>query len=306
MPELTTTESVLAALAAAVVLAALHLLAPRIRKLPLVPANATGSFAGGLAVAYVFLHLLPELSEGNKAVGDALQDVVTITPLLDLGIFLVALAGFLLFYGLERLAQRSAPTGADDDHARGHTGGTRPGSTGTSRSTAPQDTEPARASVATVNRDNPDSSADPETSTGSPSVFRLHLASFFLYNALITYTMALRFRTGVVFAVLFTVAMGLHFVLTDRGLEGHYGSRFGTPARALLAAGLLAGWALAAVFAPTSTLVISLLTAFLGGSILLNVFKEEIPSNRGSSFGWFVTGLVGYAALLAITTYFAE
>ncbi len=109
-----------------------------------------------------------------------------------------------------------------------------------------------------------------------------------------------------VFALLFTVAMGLHFVLTDRGLEEHYGTRFSTSARALLAGGLLAGWALAAVFAPTSSLLVSLLTAFLGGSILLNVFKEEIPSNRGSSFGWFTTGLVGYAALLAITTYFAE
>ena len=31
--------------------------------------------------------------------------------------------------------------------------------------------------------------------------------------------MPLRLRTGVGFAILFTVAMGLHFVLTDRGLE---------------------------------------------------------------------------------------
>jgi hypothetical protein len=80
-------------------LAGLRLSAPAIRRLPLVPEAATGSFAGGLAVSYVFLHLLPELAEGN---------------------------------------------------------------------------------------------------------------------GLITYTMVLRLRTGIAFALLFTVAMGLHFVRTDR------------------------------------------------------------------------------------------
>lgn len=41
--------------------------------------------------------------------------------------------------------------------------------------------------------------------------------------------MALRLRTGVVFAGLFAAAMALHFVLTDRGLEEHYGDRFDNP-----------------------------------------------------------------------------
>lgn len=286
---LDTSSSVLAALAAAVVLAVLHLLAPHIRRLPLVPERATGSFAGGLAVAYVFLHLLPELSEGNDSVGEALDNVVTITPLLDLGIFLVALAGFLLFYGLERLAQRSEPLGD------------RSGTTALA---------PAQLATAggrerpAADREGPTAS-EPRASS-SPLAFRLHIGSFFVYNALITYTMPLRFRTGIVFAVLFTIAMGLHFVLTDRGLEEHYGSRFTGRARGLLAAALLVGWVAAAALAPTSALLVSLLTAFLGGSILLNVFKEELPSSRGSSFGWFTTGLVGYAALLAATTFFAE
>jgi MFS family permease len=127
-----------------------------------------------------------------------------------------------------------------------------------------------------------------------------------VYNALITYTMALRLRTGVMFALLFTVAMGLHFVLTDRGLREHYPRRFDARGRAALAAALLIGWALSALLAPTSTVLVALLTALLGGSILLNVFKEEIPSNRSSSFGWFLTGLTVYAGLLALVTALAE
>lgn len=259
--ELSTTSSVWIAAALTVVLAGLHLAAPHIRKLPFVPERYMGSFAGGLAVAYVFLHLLPEIAAGNEAIGEALSDVLDPTPLLELAIFLVALAGFTAFYGLERLAVAygSRDQDAGSHHGRGGTG-------------------------------------------GSAGVYWLHLASFMVYNVLITYTMVLRVRTGLLFAVLFTVAMGLHFVLTDRGLTEHYPHRFATNGRILLAGALVAGWVLAAVFAPTSTLLVALMTALLGGSVLLNVFKEEIPTNRGSSFAWFTIGLVLYSVLLAVIT----
>lgn len=62
--------------------------------------------------------------------------------------------------------------------------------------------------------------------------------------------MPLRLRTGVAFALLFAVAMALHFVLTDRGLEEHYPRQFGTRSRLLLALALLGGCAAAALFAP--------------------------------------------------------
>jgi hypothetical protein len=96
------------------------------------------------------------------------------------------------------------------------------------------------------------------------------------------------------------------FVLTDRGLVAHYPRRFTHRGRFLLALALLVGWVAWALFAPVSTLPVSLLTAVLGGSILLNVFKEELPSERESSFAWFASGLALYAALLALTTAFSE
>lgn len=243
-----TSEAVLLALLSALVLAGLHLAAPRIRKLPLVPEHVTASFAGGVAVSYVFLHLLPELSEGSSRVREVLGDESERTPLLGLEIFAVALVGFLLFYGLERVAERSR-------------------------------------------------------TRGDGRVFALHLSSYFVYNAVIGYTLPLSWRTSVPFAVLFSVAMGLHFVLTDRGLQEHYGSRFDRRRpRLVLASALLLGWAGAALASPTSGLVVSVLLAFLAGSVLLNVFKEEIPSSRRSHFGWFTAGLVLYAGLLALAT----
>ncbi|MEX2291558.1 MAG: hypothetical protein WD794_14700 [Mycobacteriales bacterium] len=237
-----------AALLAAALLSVLHLAAPRIRRLPLVPEHVTASFAGGVAVAYVFLHLLPELSEGNARVREVLDEQGGQTPLLGLEVFAVALLGFLVFYGLQRLAESRRPES-----------------------------------------DGP--------------VFAVHLGSYALYNAILGYTLPLTWRTSVAFAGLFTLAMGLHFVLTDRGLEEHYGRRFDRwPPRIVLAGAVLAGCALAAVLAPTSTTLVSVLVAFLAGSVLLNVFKEEIPSARRSHFGWFATGLVLYAVLLAAVT----
>jgi hypothetical protein len=247
-----TTQGIIGSLIVAVFLAGLHLAAPKIRKLPFVPETATGSFAGGLAVAYVFLHLLPEIATGNEAIGEALSDVIEPTPLFDLAIFLVALIGFTIFYGLERISSRHSETGSQTRR------------------------------------------------TGA--AYWLHLGSFMVYNVLITYTMALRLETGLLFAILFAIAMGLHFVLTDRNLNEHYPRRFSRTGNILLAGSLLLGWALSALFAPTSTVLVAVLTALLGGSILFNVFKEEIPSGKASSFGWFLTGMAIYAALLAAIT----
>lgn len=281
--DLTETQSVLGALVVAAGLAVLHLAAPKIRRLPGVPETATGSFAGGLAVAYVFLHLLPELAEGNESVGKALENLLRPTPLTDLGIFVVALAGFTAFYGLERLANRQEALTKSRD---------------LELAPAERGTPPALPGLRAVEAD----SAGARTGEPARGVYVLHLSSFLVYNALITYTMPLRLRTGVAFAVLFAVAMGLHFVLTDRSLEEHYPTQFDRKGRLALAAALVVGWVIAAVAAPSSALLVALLTALLGGSILLNVFKEEVPSDRRSSFLWFLAGLVLYSGLLAVIT----
>ena len=68
----------------------------------------------------------------------------------------------------------------------------------------------------------------------------------------------------------------------------------------------LAGWGLDALFAPTSTVTVALLTALLGGSILLNVFKDELPASGRSSYRWFLAGLSLYAVLLTLVTALGE
>lgn len=70
----------------ALVVVFVHLASPQLARLIRNKGNYA-SFSGGLAVAYVFLHLLPELDEGHEFLGER--------------IYFVALLGFTFLYGFE-------------------------------------------------------------------------------------------------------------------------------------------------------------------------------------------------------------
>lgn len=88
------------ALAAAV--AATPFLAQRLRGLSYAPRHAWLSFAGGVPLAFVFLELLPALAEGAEEATE--RGLAHDLP------YLVALAGFALFYGMERAARKVPDT----------------------------------------------------------------------------------------------------------------------------------------------------------------------------------------------------
>lgn len=90
--------------AIAAVFALIHVTARRLEFLSGTPRSIWLSLGGGVSVAYVFLHLLPELHESQHALREGAG--------LRLGssqveIYLVTLAGLVVFYGLERLAAAS-------------------------------------------------------------------------------------------------------------------------------------------------------------------------------------------------------
>ena len=69
--------------------------------------------------------------------------------------------------------------------------------------------------------------------------------------------------------------------------------------RWILAAATLVGWAVGAT-TKLSELGVSAVTAFIAGAIILNVLKEELPSERNSRFGAFLLGSLGYSGLLLL------
>ncbi|WP_412068734.1 hypothetical protein [Rubrivirga sp. IMCC43871] len=229
-------------------LALVHLLAGRLRFLEATPRSRTLSAAGGISVAYVFAHLLPEVAAGQEALAEAgLRGGV----LDGSHAWLLALAGLVVFYGLEQLAQRS--------RERSSEGGDR--------------TE--------------------------AEVFWVHMGSYGLYNVLVGYLLAADpLDAALVSRLTFAAAMALHFLVNDVGLRDHHKARYTAVGRYVLATAVVGGAGLGLAGQVPESLIAGLV-AFLAGSVVLNVLKEELPDERESRFWPFAAGAFGFAALLA-------
>ncbi|MDP8942924.1 MAG: hypothetical protein M3N16_02210 [Actinomycetota bacterium] len=243
-----------AALLAALALASVHLVSPRLRFLELIPRSRWLSAAGGVSVAYVFVHLLPELAAGQRAVegeGGEARALDGLLPFLEDHVYLLALVGLAVFYGVEK---RSVT-------ARRH----RRGSTGEDRTT--------------------------------DDAFWLSMASFAVYNAMIGYLLLREELEPLGALALYTVALGVHFVVNDFALREHHKHAYDRVGRWLIAAAVLVGWVLG-VTAEISERALALVLAFIAGGVVLNVLKEELPGERQAQFWPFFLGAALYAALL--------
>ncbi len=105
----------IASLLAAVGLAIAHLLSGRLSFLDVRPRSRWLSAAGGISVAYVFVHTLPDLAEEQETLREAAGEALAF---VESHAYLVALLGLAVFYGLERAAKasrgRRRRTGGED------------------------------------------------------------------------------------------------------------------------------------------------------------------------------------------------
>ena len=92
------------AVVSAAVLAAVLVVAPKIDALRGVPRSRWLSFAGGVAVTYVFLKLLPELTKAQREI---MHHHPSAAWLREHMLFVVALVGATLLFGIERAAKRT-------------------------------------------------------------------------------------------------------------------------------------------------------------------------------------------------------
>lgn len=239
-------------LALAAALGGVHLVAGKLRFLDRIPRSRWLSFGSGISVAYVFVHLLPELAAGQEVFEEADAPLLVA---IESHVWLMALIGLAVFYGLERAAK----------HSR---------------------------------RQNPGApDEDEDENRSGRKVFWLHIGSFAIYNVLIGYLLLHRPDMGMSGLLLFWFAMLLHFMVNDEGLRDQYRGAYASTGRWILALAVLGGWLVGLAFDVGEAAVVALL-AFLGGGVVLNVMKEELPEDRRSSFASFAAGAAGYAALL--------
>lgn len=154
-----------------------------------------------------------------------------------------------------------------------------------------------RAAVTSKHRRSGPDGAGEEDPT-SPRAFWLSVVSFAVYNAIIGYLLVRRAeQDSVVELVLFTAAIGFHFIINDLGLRDRHRGRYDRTGRPLLVLAILFGW-LVGLVAELSDAAIGLAVAFLAGGIILNVMKEEVPKERQSRFLPFASGAAAYTVLL--------
>jgi hypothetical protein len=232
--------------AASLVLAAAHVGAGRVHAARWLSRRQWLSLAGGVSVAYVFVHLFPELRHGSEALREL--DVLG-SVFLGRHVFFPVFVGFVTFYGLERLASRS--NGSDDDSG----------------------------------------------SSTSNGVFWLHVGSFAVYNLIIGYT--LHHQKPFETLALFTLALGVHFVVTDDHLREHHRERYRTVGQWAVSAAVVGGTLVSLVVTIPSA-IYEVTLAFLAGGIVLNVMTQELPDRSESGFPSFLAGAAGYTALLAV------
>lgn len=87
----------------AIAFALVHLYGYRLKFLDITPRSSWLSLSSGISVAYVFIHVLPEL---NNAQED-FQAHTAILNFFEHHVYLAAMVGMVTFYGLERLAKES-------------------------------------------------------------------------------------------------------------------------------------------------------------------------------------------------------
>ncbi|MFP4006632.1 MAG: hypothetical protein ACLFV6_01305 [Spirulinaceae cyanobacterium] len=88
-----------------IILAILHIYVGKLYWLhQIIPKKRWLSLGSGVSIAYVFLEILPELTQAQQKIEKTL---LTIIVFLEHHVYILALVGLALFYGLELLALRS-------------------------------------------------------------------------------------------------------------------------------------------------------------------------------------------------------
>ena len=205
------------------------------------------SLGGGAGLAYVFIHLLPELASGGRTISDAvaMQSFIP-TAMTESLLFLVTLIGVVIPYTLSVVGQQHPST-------REWTGSAR-------------------------------------------------LLTYGLVNYLYAYSLPSLFTTGISYGLLFTVAISAHILLADRTLAADHPKAFRRRFRWFGSAALVIGTIHAVIFHPVSELTLAVATAFVGGGLLISVFREELPDARRSSLIWFGLGLSTMTMFLLLAT----
>lgn len=127
--------------------------------------------------------------------------------------------------------------------------------------------------------------------------FLISLSSYALFNFLVGYAVADINNPEVRPLPLFTIAIALHYFVNDYSLVHDHGEQYDATGRWLLIGFLFLGWLMGLwiVLSPAS---VALVSAFIGGGIIMNVTRHELPTDNPHSTNVFLLSAAIYTAIL--------
>jgi len=140
---------------------------------------------------------------------------------------------------------------------------------------------------------------DTEASPDEARFFPAHLIAFGSYTALIGYLLVERAELGPVTLAIYTLAMAVHFIIVAHALSKRFRRPYARWGRWILAASVIAGWALGAS-ARIPDVTFARLFAVLAGGVVITSVQEELPGERSGRFWPFLLGALGFAVLLML------
>lgn len=133
----------------------------------------------------------------------------------------------------------------------------------------------------------------------SDAAFRLHIGGYAAYSALIGYLLVERVERGYAALGMYVLAMAVHFVVVNHSLSEEHGSLYRRRGHWLLAASVLAGWAVGATLTLSDT-TFARLFALLAGGVVITSLRSELPDERSGRFWPFCLASLAFAAVLVL------
>jgi hypothetical protein len=230
------------------ILAGIHLFANKISVLHYLSRCKWLSLAGGISVAFVFVHILPELHRMQDFLDNNGKPAILVEDYL----YVIALVGVLLFYGLEQaIILFQEKNAADKDMAI------------------------------------------------EDSIFWWHIGIFAAFNTVIGYYFHHELEVSGTSSFLTFIALGFHFLINDYSLLQHHENMYHDTGRWIMAGAVVVGWGIGMIFT-LPEIISSALFALLAGAIVVNSFKEELPEDKESNYGFFLIGATIYSVLLLV------
>lgn len=127
--------------------------------------------------------------------------------------------------------------------------------------------------------------------------FWLSLSSYALFNFFVGYAVGDPTNPEVQPLALFTLAIALHYFVNDFSMSREHPHTYDAKARWILIAALLCGWAVSEIVAISASAV-ALISAFIGGGVIMNVTRHEVPKTNPHNTAVFITAALAYALLL--------